>query len=137
LPPNGGAIATEEIPVKSLILAVILLLPVSTAFAQAPAEEAAPEAAPAPAAAPAKPPVVRAAKPKPKPKPVAPAPARAAALSPSGQEVLDINQIVAIRQVDPATYEIDAVLQNGKQVDLRMNAFVMQDLGRRLGTYGH
>lgn len=120
---------------KSLILAAILLLPVSTAFAQAPAEEAAPEAAPAPAAAPAKPPVVRAAKPK--PKPVAPAPARAAALSPSGQEVLDINQIVAIRQVDPATYEIDAVLQNGKQVDLRMNAFVMQDLGRRLGTYGH
>lgn len=122
---------------KSFVLAVALLLPVSTAFAQAPAPEAAPEAAPAPAAA-AKPPVVRAAKPRPKPvAPVAPvAAAHAPRLSPTGQEVMEVNQIVGIRQVDPATYEVDAVLENGTPIDLRMNAFVMQDLGRKLGTYG-
>ncbi len=117
---------------KSIVLAVALLFPVSTAFAQAPAPEAA-EAAPAPAAA-AKPPVVRAAKPK--ARPVAPPVAHAAALSPTGQEIFDVTKIIGIRQVDPATYEVDAVLQNGTPVDLRMNAFVMQDLGRKLGTFG-
>jgi hypothetical protein len=125
--------------VKSVVLAIALLLPVSSAFAQAPAPEAAPEAPPAAAA---KPPVVRAVKPRPKPvapaAAVAPAPAaaHAARLSPTGQEVMEVNQIVGIRQVDPATYEIDAVLENGTPIDLRMNAFVMQDLGRKLGTYG-
>ncbi len=120
---------------KSIVLAIALLLPISTAFAQTPSESAAPEAAPAPAAA-AKPAVARAAKPKPRPA-APPAAAHAARLSPTGQEILEVNQILGIRQVDPATYEVDAVLENGTPVDLRMNAFVMQDLGRKLGTYGH
>ena len=49
---------------------------------------------------------------------------------------MEISQIVGIRMIDAATYEIDAKAQNGALVKLRMNAFVMQDLGRQLGTYG-
>jgi hypothetical protein len=97
-------------------------------MAQAPAPETAPDAAPA-ASAPA-----RAAKAPRKPAVVhATAPATPAAKS---LEALEISQIVGIRQVDASTYEIDAKMQNGTPVNLRMNAFVMQDLGRQLGTYG-
>lgn len=99
---------------KSLILAAALLLP-TIALAQ--------DAAPAPAARPAP-----AAKPK-----HAPVAAKPAQTTP---DVLAITQIIAIRQVDPATYEIDARLQSGSEVHLRMNAFVMQNLGMQLGTYG-
>jgi hypothetical protein len=72
-----------------------------------------------------------------KPQPIKPHPKPAAVPASRQQEVLDITQIVGVRQVDPTTYEIDAKLQDGSPVDLRMNAFVMQDLGRQLGTYGH
>lgn len=100
---------------KSLVLAAALLLP-TMALAQ--------DAAPATAA---KPPAAAA---KPKRAPVATKPAQ------TTPEVLDITQIIGIRQVDPATYEVDARLQNGSEVHLRMNAFVMQNLGMQLGTYG-
>jgi hypothetical protein len=95
----------------------------SMAMAQAPAPEAAPEAAPAaPAAAKAaRKPAVRA------------APAAAPA-KPTG--ATEITQIVGIRQIDPTTYEIDAKSSTGAPVNLRLNVFVMQDLGRQLGTYG-
>jgi hypothetical protein len=130
---DGSAIATnsalisvsskpihlQETDVKSFILATALLLP-SMALAQ---DAAAPAA---------KPPVAQA----PKPKRVA-APVHAAAKpAPSANEVLDVNQIIGIRQIDPATYEIDARLQSGGEIHLRMNAFVMQGLGMQLGTYG-
>jgi hypothetical protein len=101
--------------VKSLVLAAALLLP-TMALAQ--------DAAPATAA---KPPAAAA---KPKRPPVAAKPAQ------TTPEVLDITQIIGIRQVDPATYEVDARLQSGSEVHLRMNAFVMQNLGMQLGTYG-
>ncbi|MES2029229.1 MAG: hypothetical protein V4477_08650 [Pseudomonadota bacterium] len=100
---------------KSLALAAALLLP-TMALAQ--------DAAPATAA---KPPATAA---KPKRAPVAAKPAQ------TSPEVLDITQIIGIRQVDPATYEVDARLQSGSEVHLRMNAFVMQNLGMQLGTYG-
>jgi hypothetical protein len=113
----------QEIDVKSFVLAAALLLPT-----MALAQDAAPPAAtapPAPAAA---------ARPKRAPAPavarVAPKPAQ------TSTEVMDVNQIIGIRQVDPATYEIDARLQNGTEIHLRMNAFVMQGLGMQLGTYG-
>ena len=104
---------------KSVLLAAALLLPAHFAFAQ--------DAAPAPAA-PAPKPVVRA---RPAPKPVAAATKPAEDLS-----SLNVVQIDGIRQIDPATYEIDARLADGNVVNLRMNAFVMQDLGRQLGTFG-
>lgn len=105
---------------KSLTLAIALLLP-SIAFAQ----DAAVPANPAPAA--------RAAKPA-----QAPAAAARAAKKPTQTtpDVFDIAQILGVRQIDPATYEIDARLQNGSEIRLRTNAFVMQSLGAQLGTYG-
>ncbi|MET0719242.1 MAG: hypothetical protein ABWY64_00160 [Tardiphaga sp.] len=108
---------------STLLAATALVMTASMAMAQAPAPEAAPEAAPAaPAAAKAaRKPAVRA------------APAAAAA-KPAG--TMEITQIVGIRQIDPTTYEIDAKSQGGAPVNLRMNVFVMQDLGRQLGTYG-
>jgi hypothetical protein len=105
---SSKAKRTKEMTLKSTFLAAAMLLPVSAAFAQS--------AKPQPIRPQPKPAVVQAAKP---------------------QEVLEISQIVGIRQIDPATYEIDAKLQNGTPLNLRMNAFVMQDLGRQLGTYGH
>ena len=111
-----------ETHVKSLLFAAALALTGSAALAQAPTPETAP-AAPAASAAPAakavRKPVVRAAP---------------AAVNPVG--TMEISQIVGIRMIDAATYEIDAKAQNGAPVKLRMNAFVMQDLGRQLGTYG-
>jgi hypothetical protein len=109
---------------KFVLLAAALLLP-TLAMAQAPAPEDAP--APAPAAAPK--PAMRAAKPAPK---------HVAAVAKPAEDLsaLNVAQIDGIRQVDPATYEIDARLADGHAVNLRMNAFVMQDLGRRLGTFG-
>jgi hypothetical protein len=102
---------------KSAFLAAAVLLSATTAFGQtATPEPVAPQ--------PVKPQAVR-----PHPKP-------AVAQAAKQQEVLDVVQIVGVRQVDAATYEIDAKLQNGSPIDLRMNAFVMQDLGRQLGTYG-
>jgi hypothetical protein len=100
---------------KSAFLAAAVLLSATTAFGQT--------ATPQPVT-PVKPQAVR-----PHPKP-------AVVQAAKQQEVLDITQIVGVRQVDAATYEIDAKLQDGSPVDLRMNAFVMQDLGRQLGTYG-
>jgi hypothetical protein len=110
---------------KSIFLAVALLLPLSMTAAIA--QSAAPSA---PAAVPAAAP--KPARAKPQPKPVHHA-APAAATTP---ETLELIQILEIRQIDPTTYEIDARLQNGSPVSLRMNAFVMQGLGRRLGTFG-
>jgi hypothetical protein len=65
-----------------------------------------------------------------------PAAIRPAAVATRPLAALEITQIVGIRQVDPTTYEIDAKTQTGAAVNLRMNVFVMQDLGRQLGTYG-
>ena len=55
---------------------------------------------------------------------------------PKAQERLEINQILGLKQIDAATYEISVRLEDGTPIDLRMNAFVMQDLGKRLGTFG-
>jgi hypothetical protein len=102
---------------KSAFLAAAVLLSASTAFGQT--------ATPQPVT------------PQPvKPQAVRPHPKPAVVQAAKQQEVLDITQIVGVRQVDAATYEIDAKLQDGSPVNLRMNAFVMQDLGRQLGTYG-
>ncbi|CAN5334046.1 hypothetical protein BH11PSE4_BH11PSE4_37080 [soil metagenome] len=109
---------------KSVLLAATLLLPLSMTAAIAQST------APSPAAPAAAPKPVHAVKPKPKPVHHA---APAAATTP---ETLDIVQILDLRQIDPATYEIDARLQDGSPVSLRMNAFVMQGLGVRLGTFG-
>jgi hypothetical protein len=98
---------------KSAFLAAAVLLSATMAFGQT----AQPQAI--------KPPLVK------------PHPKTAAVHAAKQQDILDITQIVGVRQVDPATYEIDAKLHDGSLVDLRMNAFVMQDLGRQLGTYGH
>lgn len=106
---------------KFLVLATALLTP-TLVFAQGAAPTAqtqAPAAAPAPRAA----------------KPVA-APKRAAKPAQTGPEALEISQVIGIRQIDPASYEIDLRLQNGREVQLRANAFVLQNLGQMLGTYG-
>jgi hypothetical protein len=103
---------------KSAFLAAVMLLTATAAFGQT-----------------AEPPAVQPQPVKPHPKPAAVHAAKSREIS-KQQEVLDITQIVGVRQVDAATYEIDAKLQDGSPVDLRMNAFVMQDLGRQLGTYG-
>ncbi|MEH2469074.1 outer membrane receptor protein involved in Fe transport [Nitrobacteraceae bacterium AZCC 2161] len=118
---------------STLLAAAALLMAASAAMAQAPAQapaqETAPDAAPAVSA-----PAARAAKAPRKPAVVhATAPATPGAKS---LEALEISQIVGIRQIDPTTYEIDAKTQGGAPVNLRMNVFVMQDLGRQLGTYG-
>ncbi|WP_233021826.1 hypothetical protein [Rhodopseudomonas boonkerdii] len=106
---------------KFLVLATALLAP-TLAFAQ--------NAATAPTQAPAAAPVPRAAK------PAAAAPKHAAKPAPASPETLEITQVIGLRQIDPATYEIDVRLQNGRAAQLRANAFVMQNLGQLLGTYG-
>jgi hypothetical protein len=50
-------------------------------------------------------------------------------------EKLDINQIVGLKKVDATTYDITARLEDGSTVELRMNAFVAQDLSRQLGNF--
>jgi hypothetical protein len=50
-------------------------------------------------------------------------------------EQLDINQIIGLKKVDATTYDITARLENGSIVELRMNAFVAQDLGRQLSKF--
>lgn len=110
----------QETGVKFIVLATALLAP-TLAFAQAPAPAQAPAAAPAP---------------RPAKQPAAPKQAAPAAATQSGIETLEISQVLGLRQLDPATYEIGVRLQNGKEVHLRANAFVMQNLGQLLGTYG-
>lgn len=114
----------QETGVKFIVLATALLAP-TLAFAQgaapAPAQAQAPAAAPAPR--PAKP-------------PAAPKKAAHAAQAQAGIEMLEVSQVLGLRQIDPATYEIGVRLQNGKEVHLRANAFVLQSLGQLLGTYG-
>lgn len=110
----------QETDVKFLVLATALLAP-TAALAQG----AAPAASPAPAAAPAP----RAAK-----QPAAPK--QAAKPAQTSLETLEITQVLGLRQLDPATYEIGLRLQNGSEVHLRANAFVLQNLGQVLGTYG-
>jgi len=112
----------QETGVKFLVLATALLAP-TLAFAQG----AAPTTTQAPAAAA---PAPRAAKPAPT------APKHAAKPAQTSAETLEIVQVIGLRQIDPATYEIDVRLQNGREVQLRANAFVMQNLGQLLGTYG-
>ena len=106
---------------KFILLAATLLIP-----AAAMAQDAAPAPSQAPPTARAAPPALR--------KPV---PVRAAPVAPKSPDTMVISQIDNIRMVDPATYEIDGKGPAGTPVTVRMNAFVMQDLGRRLGTYGH
>lgn len=108
----------QETGVKFLVLATALLAP-TLACAQG--------AAPAPAQAPA-----AATAPRPAKQPAA-APKQAAS---AGIETLEISQVLGLRQIDPATYEIGLRLQNGKEVHLRSNAFVLQSMGQLLGTYG-
>lgn len=112
----------QETGVKFIVLATALLAP-TIAFAQG--------AAPAPAQAPAATaaPAPRAAKQPAAPKHTAPA-------APAGIETLEVSQVLGLRQIDPATYEIGFRLQNGKEVHLRSNAFVLQSMGQLLGTYG-
>ncbi len=50
-------------------------------------------------------------------------------------ERLDISQIIGMKKVDAATYDISARLEDGTTIDLRMNAFVAQDLSRQLGNF--
>jgi hypothetical protein len=111
----------KEIRLKIIMLAAALLLPASMALAQ--------DAAPAPTAPAAPKPAVRAVRPAPKP---AAKPATAA----DRLDGLNVVQIVSVKQTDAAIYEIDAKLADGNSVNLRMNAFVMQDLARQLGLYG-
>ncbi|WP_398476721.1 hypothetical protein [Tardiphaga sp.] len=107
---------------KFLVLATALLAP-TIAVAQG--------AAPTPAQAPA------AAAPAPRPaKQPAAAPKQAAKPAQTSLETMEISQVLGMRQLDPATYEIGVRLQDGKEVHLRANAFVMQNLGQLLGTYG-
>jgi hypothetical protein len=57
------------------------------------------------------------------------------AKSPKPPERLDINQIIGMKKVDATTYDISAKLEDGTTIDLRMNAFVAQDLSRQLGNF--
>lgn len=112
---------TQETGVKLIVLATALLAPTLAC-----AQGAAPTPAQAPAAAAA--PAPRVAKQA--------APKHAAKPAQASQDMLEITQVIGIRQIDPATYEIDVRLQNGHEMHLRANAFVMQNLGQMLGTYG-
>jgi pyruvate/2-oxoglutarate dehydrogenase complex dihydrolipoamide acyltransferase (E2) component len=116
----------QETGVKFIVLATALLAP-TLAFAQGAAPTPAPAQAQAPAAAPA---------PRPAKQPAAPKKAAQAAQAQAGIEMLEVSQVLGLRQIDPATYEIGIRLQNGKEVHLRANAFVLQSLGQLLGTYG-
>lgn len=113
----------QETGVKFIVLATALLAP-TLAFAQGAAPAPAQAQAPAPAAAPA---------PRPAKQPAAPK--QAAQAAPAGIETLEVSQVLGLRQIDPATYEIGLRLQNGKEVHLRSNAFVLQSMGQLLGTY--
>jgi nucleoid-associated protein YgaU len=131
---SGGAESTEYLEtdvtapdLKAFAVAAALLWPATAAFAQ----DATPPQQPV-AAAPA--PRASAAAPKPKRAPVAAV--RPAKPAQTSADVLDVVQVLGIRQLDPATYEIDVRLQSGGEAHLRMNAFVMQNLGMNLGTFG-
>jgi hypothetical protein len=115
--PRSHGFTKGNTILKFILLAAALLIPASVAIAQ--------NAAPVPLQAPAVP-VAR-----------KPAPVRAAPAVPKSPDTMEISQIDGIRMVNPATYEIDGRTPAGTPVMIRMNAFVMQDLGRRLGTYGH
>ncbi len=65
--------------------------------------------------------------------PRAAAPATAPKVS---KKLLEINQIIGLEQVDATTFNIVARLEDGSVVDLQMNAFVVQDLGKRIATFG-
>jgi hypothetical protein len=62
-----------------------------------------------------------------------PAPAAAPKVS---KKLLEINQIISLAQIDATTFNISARLEDGSVVDLQMNAFVVQDLGKRIATFG-
>jgi hypothetical protein len=112
---------------KAFAIVAALLWPATATFAQ----DAAPAEEPVAAAPTVRAPSVAA---KPKRAPVAVIrPSRPAQTS---SDVLDVVQVLGIRQLDPATYEIDVRLQTGTEAHLRMNAFVMQGLGMSLGTFG-
>jgi hypothetical protein len=48
---------------------------------------------------------------------------------------LEIIQILSLKKMDAATYDLSARLDDGKTIELRMNAFVAQDLSRQLGNF--
>jgi hypothetical protein len=48
---------------------------------------------------------------------------------------LEIIQIIGLKKVDAATYDLSARLDDGKTIELRMSAFVAQDLSRQLGNF--
>jgi hypothetical protein len=64
-----------------------------------------------------------------------PAGAAATIQAPKAPEKLEINQIIGLKKVDAATYDISARLEDGSTVELLMNAFVAQDLARQLGNF--
>lgn len=116
---NRFRVMIQETGVKFIVLATALLAP-TLAFAQS--------AAPAPAQAPAATAAPRPAKQA--------APKQPAAPAQTSIETLDVTQVLGLRQIDGASYEIGVRLSNGKEVHLRANAFVLQSLGQLLGTYG-
>jgi hypothetical protein len=95
-----------EIILKSVLIAAAMLFPALTAFAQT--------------ANPPRP----------------PAPAAPAAVPKVSKRLLEINQIIGLEQVDATTFNISARLEDGSVVDLQMNAFVVQDLGKRIAHFG-
>jgi hypothetical protein len=64
-----------------------------------------------------------------------PAGAAATVQAARAPEKLEINQILGLTKVDATTYDISARLEDGSTVELRMNAFVAQDLSRQLGNF--
>ena len=48
---------------------------------------------------------------------------------------LEVIQVLGINKVDASVYDLSIRLADGSTVDLRMNAFVAQDLARQLGNY--
>jgi hypothetical protein len=67
--------------------------------------------------------------------PVSVASAQAAKPQNNVPATLEINQILGLRKVDAAIWEISARLEDGSMVELRMNTFVAQDLSRQLGNF--
>jgi hypothetical protein len=47
----------------------------------------------------------------------------------------EIIQIIALKKLDPATFELFVRTQDGKVLGFRMNTFVAQDLSRQLGNF--
>lgn len=113
---------------KAFAVVAALLYPATTS---AVAQDAAPPEGPVAAA-----PVARAPSVAPKPKRAPVASLRPSRPAQTSSDVLDVVQVLGIRQLDPATYEINVRLQGGAEAHLRMNAFVMQGLGMDLGTFG-